>query len=77
MLFQPLGSRVGQEEDSQTVDKPEATIKGGPAIRKYCILNDKRHILTQDSEQNVALYDVLKVCLIFILKVILTNEVGV
>jgi len=36
-------------------------IKGGAAIKKYCVLNDKRHMLTQDSEDNVQLYDVLKV----------------
>uniref|UniRef100_A0A1B6MI01 WD repeat-containing protein 48 homolog n=1 Tax=Graphocephala atropunctata TaxID=36148 RepID=A0A1B6MI01_9HEMI len=42
--------------------KPEMTIKGGPAIRRFHILNDKRHILTQDTENNVAIYDVLKAC---------------
>lgn len=36
-------------------------IKGGAAIKKYAVLNDKRHILTRDTDQNVALYDVLKV----------------
>lgn len=36
-------------------------IKGGSAIKKYTVLNDKRFMLTQDSEQNVAVYDVLKV----------------
>ncbi|XP_039286276.1 WD repeat-containing protein 48 [Nilaparvata lugens] len=41
--------------------KPEATIKGGPAVRKFHILNDKRHILTCDTENNVAIYDVLQV----------------
>lgn len=44
--------------------KPEAVIKGGPAVRRYHILNDKRHILTQDTENNVAIYDVLKVSLL-------------
>lgn len=41
--------------------KPEMAIKGGPAIRRFHILNDKRHILTQDTENTVAVYDVLKV----------------
>lgn len=36
-------------------------IKGGAAIKKYAVLNDKRHMLTRDTEENVALYDVLKV----------------
>nr|A8XSW2.3 RecName: Full=WD repeat-containing protein 48 homolog [Caenorhabditis briggsae] len=38
---------------------PELMISGAPAINKYKILNDKRHVLTSDTEDNVALYDVL------------------
>lgn len=38
-----------------------ANIKGGAAIKKFTVLNDKRHILTRDTENNVAIYDVLKV----------------
>lgn len=38
-----------------------ACIKGGAAIKKYAVLNDKRHILTRDTDNNVAIYDVLKV----------------
>lgn len=38
-----------------------ACIKGGAAIKKYAVLNDKRHILTKDTDENVAIYDVLKV----------------
>lgn len=47
--------------DYDEVVPPKATIEGAPAIRKYRVLNDKRHILTQDSEGNVSLYDVLQV----------------
>lgn len=36
-------------------------ITGGAAIKKYAVLNDKRHILTKDTDNNVAIYDVLKV----------------
>lgn len=36
-------------------------IKGGAAIKKYAVLNDKRHMLTRDTDNNLALYDVLKV----------------
>ena len=39
--------------------EPELMIKGNSAIRKFHVLNDKRYILTQDSENNVAIYDVL------------------
>lgn len=34
---------------------------GGAAIKKYAVMNDKRHILTKDTDNNVAIYDVLKV----------------
>lgn len=50
-----------ENKDQPLCTLPDQTIKGGPAIRKYNILNDKRHILTQDTESNVAVYDVLKV----------------
>jgi WD repeat-containing protein 48 len=39
---------------------PEFVIPGGPSIKQCEILNDKRHILTKDTDNNVALYDVLK-----------------
>lgn len=42
-------------------DVEVACIKGGAAIKKYSVLNDKRRILTKDSDNNVAVYDVLKV----------------
>jgi WD repeat-containing protein 48 len=38
----------------------EYTIRGGSSIKQYTILNDKRHILTRDTDKNVSLYDVLK-----------------
>lgn len=42
-------------------DTELACIKGGAAIKKYVVINDKRHILTKDTDNNVAVYDVLKV----------------
>lgn len=39
---------------------PISFIPGGAAIKKAVVLNDKRHILTKDTGENVALYDVLK-----------------
>lgn len=39
----------------------EKGIKGGAAIEKYVVLNDKRFMVTRDTDQNVAIYDVLKV----------------
>ena len=38
-------------------------IKGGPSIKTYTILNDKRRIVTKDTDDNIAVYDVLKVIL--------------
>ncbi|TRY75454.1 hypothetical protein TCAL_07104 [Tigriopus californicus] len=40
--------------------EPDYVIRGGSSIKQYHILNDKRHILTRDTESNVALYDILK-----------------
>lgn len=39
---------------------PDFVIQGGTSIKAYHILNDKRHILTKDTDSNVAMYDVLK-----------------
>lgn len=39
---------------------PDYLIQGGTSIKAYHILNDKRHILTKDTDSNVAMYDVLK-----------------
>ena len=36
-------------------------VTGGPSITQFHILNDKRHIITKDTENKVALYDVLTV----------------
>ncbi len=36
-------------------------IQGGPALKHYHILSDKRHIITKDSNNNVVVYDVLQV----------------
>ena len=38
-----------------------SSITGGSSIRQYYVLNDKRHILTKDTEDNVALWDVLTI----------------
>ena len=36
-------------------------VLGGASIRHYSVLNDKVHVLTKDTDNNVALYDALKV----------------
>uniref|UniRef100_A0A3P9QCN5 WD repeat domain 48b n=1 Tax=Poecilia reticulata TaxID=8081 RepID=A0A3P9QCN5_POERE len=41
--------------------QPEQVIKGASIIQCH-ILNDKRHILTKDTNNNVAYWDVLKAC---------------
>lgn len=40
--------------------QPETVIQGNPAIRNYHILNDKRYVVTKDTDSNVAVYDVLE-----------------
>ncbi|KAI4496511.1 hypothetical protein M0804_000321 [Polistes exclamans] len=42
--------------------EPSQRISGAPAIRHCHILNDRRYVLTKDTDENVALYDVLKAC---------------
>ncbi len=41
--------------------QPDMIIQGGPALKYYHILSDKRHIITKDSNNNVVVYDVLQV----------------
>lgn len=48
------------KEDLRMPSAPVSLIQGGAAIRQAVILNDKRHILTKDTLENVAIYDVLK-----------------
>lgn len=48
--------------DGEVICKqPDMIIQGGPALKNYHILSDKRHIVTKDSNNNVAVYDVLQV----------------
>ncbi len=65
-LLQNLNNRQDNNEmadDYETIphNPPATTIEGAPSIKKYHVLNDKRHILTQDSDKNCAMYDVLQV----------------
>lgn len=50
--------------------QPDWSIRGGPSIKQYTILNDKRHLLTRDTEENVVLWDILKVgpALVFLMR---------
>ena len=36
-------------------------VEGGACIRQYHVLTDKRHIITKDSDENIAVWDVLTV----------------
>lgn len=59
-------STTSLNEQLPPAEKPFSTsetqvIKGGAAIEKYSVLNDKRFMITRDTEQNVAIYDVLKI----------------
>jgi len=57
-------------------ERPEHRIEGGAAIRRFEVLNDKRHILAKDSDDNIALYDVLKVPMIYLYDTALFKVVG-
>ncbi|XP_042875234.1 WD repeat-containing protein 48-like [Penaeus japonicus] len=66
----PLNNRLSHvddycdNEDEQelrpVMGQPDWSIRGGPSIKQYTILNDKRHLLTRDTEENVVLWDILK-----------------
>uniref|UniRef100_A0A915AQJ8 WD repeat-containing protein 48 homolog n=1 Tax=Parascaris univalens TaxID=6257 RepID=A0A915AQJ8_PARUN len=56
---------IGMEEDSYEdmvpcIYEPDIIIPGSPSIRQHVVLNDKRHIVTKDTDDNVAVWDVLK-----------------
>ncbi|MFH4977842.1 hypothetical protein AB6A40_004551 [Gnathostoma spinigerum] len=42
------------------VTEPEVVIPGASSIRQHVVLNDKRHIVTKDTDNKVALWDVLR-----------------
>ena len=66
--LKPKNVRGGGDYDSDTLPanvQPEVTVRGGASIRQYHVLNDKRHILTKDTENNIALWDVLTVSKIY------------
>lgn len=55
----------------------EYFITGGTSIIQYSVLPDKRHIITQDTANEVVLWDVLKVSTLFCLKcwiIIISNK---
>jgi len=53
-------SDVDLEMNGPLVDKPRMNIPGAPGIKQIHTCNNKRHVLTKDSEGNVALWDILK-----------------
>lgn len=48
------------KEEANMPSAPLSLIAGGAAIKQAIVLNDKRHILTKDVQNNVAIYDVLR-----------------
>ncbi|XP_046745903.1 WD repeat-containing protein 48 [Diprion similis] len=55
-----MGSGGGLRTMGPRNSEPMQKIVGGAAVRHCHVLNDRRHVLTRDTEENVALYDVLK-----------------
>lgn len=54
--------QIGYNISNVYSTQPTHHIPGGPAIKHYAILNDKRHIVTKDTADHVAVFDVLKAC---------------
>ncbi|KAI6183917.1 hypothetical protein M3Y97_00540000 [Aphelenchoides bicaudatus] len=42
------------------VAEPDMCITGAPSIRQHVVLNDRRHVVTRDADNNVEIYDILK-----------------
>lgn len=63
LLPNQRSQRLNWDESTSSLDvltyKPDITLKGKPSVINYHILNDKRHILTRESDNSVGLYDVL------------------
>lgn len=58
----PTSSSIHIEDEVQKQTSPLSIIQGGAALRVATVLNDKRHIITKDTDNNVAVYDVLIAC---------------
>merc|ERR1719342_1243856 len=59
---QPAGASAASQQQALVprVADPDIVIGPSPGLQQYRILNDKRHILTKDTDNRVSLYDVLK-----------------
>eukprot|EP00112_Aurelia_sp_Birch-Aquarium-sp1_P016107 Seg362.6 transcript_id=Seg362.6/GoldUCD/mRNA.D3Y31 product="WD repeat-containing protein 48" protein_id=Seg362.6/GoldUCD/D3Y31 len=59
-----IPSDVNEQEDlddsTPLVTQPITKIPGGPGIKRIHTLNNKRHVLTKDSNGDVCLWDILK-----------------
>ncbi|KAL5013551.1 hypothetical protein ScPMuIL_007821 [Solemya velum] len=58
-----VNTRLSGDYDNENITplytQADFTVKGGPSIRQYYVLNDKRHIITKDTDDCVAVWDVL------------------
>jgi len=59
-LFTSMDNRDRSDQTEPQVRDSDQMIRGGPSIKTYSILNDKRHIVTKDTDGQVAVFDVLK-----------------
>jgi hypothetical protein len=72
-------SKILNSEDDDFItlkalnENPQRIIKGGSSIKQYHVLNDKRFIIAKDTNENVFIFDVLKVCLSLLVLSILVN----
>ena len=57
---QPLEDLADLEMNTPVIEKPIRTIPGAPGIKQIHVCNNKRYVLTKDSEKNVTLWDILK-----------------
>ena len=75
LIYLLLISWFDEKNSSFMAQEPDSVIRGGPSIRSYTILNDKRQIVTRDTEGGVQVYDVLKAAKLADLGVVEVDQV--
>ncbi|CAD5217869.1 unnamed protein product [Bursaphelenchus xylophilus] len=43
-----------------TFQQPDIILEGAPSIRQHAVLNDRRHVVTRDTENNIHIWDILQ-----------------
>lgn len=59
---------VSHEQSGSVIpvrDSPDETIRGQAGLIRHILLNDRKHVLTVDTNDEVVMWDLIKVCSIY------------